>query len=80
VDEREPGDSVKTLGAMDSTAPTNQASSARYECRICWTVYDPAQGDELWQVPAGTPFEALPAHWSCPHCAAEKTGFLRCDD
>jgi rubredoxin len=54
--------------------------STRYECRICWTVYDPALGDEVWQIPPGTPFAALPPHWTCPNCAAEKTGFLVLDD
>lgn len=48
----------------------------RYECGVCWAVYDPAAGDPLWQVEPGTPFEALPEHWSCPNCAAERTTFL----
>lgn len=48
----------------------------RRECGVCWTVYDPAVGDPVWQVPPGTAFEDLPAHWSCPHCAAEKSRFL----
>lgn len=52
----------------------------RMECRICWTVYDPAAGDEVWQIPPGTPFAQLPAHWSCPNCSAEKPGFLVLDD
>ena len=49
---------------------------ARLECKICWHVYDPAEGDALWQVPPGTPFAALPDHWSCPDCAATKDQFL----
>ena len=48
----------------------------RFECRICWAVYDPARGDEVWQIPPGTPFTDLPPHWSCPRCAAEKREFL----
>ena len=52
----------------------------RMECRICWTPYDPAQGDEVWQIPPGTPFAALPPHWTCPNCSAEKSGFLKLDD
>ena len=28
----------------------------RLECKICWHVYDPAEGDEVWQIPPGTPF------------------------
>lgn len=52
----------------------------RLECRICWTVYDPALGDEVWQIPPGTPFTDLPPHWTCPNCSAEKGGFLVLDD
>ena len=52
----------------------------RLECKICWTVYDPALGDEVWQIPPGTPFADLPPHWSCPNCSAEKSGFLLLDD
>ena len=52
----------------------------RRECRICWYVYDPAEGDPVWQVEAGTPFESLPPHWSCPNCAAERSLFLAMDD
>jgi len=52
----------------------------RYECGVCWTVYDPASGDAGWQVEPGTPFEQLPEHWSCPNCAAERVKFLALDD
>jgi rubredoxin len=54
--------------------------ASRLECGVCWTVYDPAVGDEVWQIPPGTPFAELPAHWTCPNCAAEKTRFLVLDD
>ena len=50
------------------------------ECRICWHVYDPGEGDDVWQIPPGTPFDALPDHWRCPVCDAEKSGFLRVAD
>ncbi|MDZ7894474.1 MAG: rubredoxin [Sphingobium sp.] len=52
------------------------ADNARLECKICWHVYDPAEGDGYWQIPAGTPFAALPDHWTCPNCDAAKSGFL----
>jgi rubredoxin len=48
----------------------------RLECKICWYVYDPAEGDPVWQVPPGTPFGELPAHWACPNCAGDRTQFL----
>lgn len=51
-------------------------SAARLECGICWHVYDPAEGDEVWQVPAGTAFAALPEHWRCPMCDAPKHKFM----
>jgi len=52
----------------------------KMECKICWQVYDPAQGDEVWQIPPGTPFTQLPSHWSCPQCGAAKQDFLVIDD
>jgi rubredoxin len=51
--------------------------STRYECRICWHVYDPAEGDDVWQIPPGTPFEDLPEDWTCPTCEAGKDKFIR---
>ena len=53
-----------------------EAKSPLRECGICWYVYDPGEGDPMWQVPPGTPFEELPEHWSCPRCAGEKTRFM----
>lgn len=49
---------------------------ARFECGVCWHVYDPAEGDPLWQIPPGTPFAALPGHWTCPNCEAARERFL----
>lgn len=51
-------------------------AAARFECGVCWQVYDPAGGDPLHQIPPGTPFAALPAHWACPGCEAERSRFL----
>lgn len=46
------------------------------ECGICWHVYDPAVGDEVAQVPPGTPFAALLDDWRCPNCDAPKQKFM----
>jgi rubredoxin len=48
----------------------------RFECKVCWYVYEPAEGDVVWQIPAGTPFALLPPHWTCPNCSATKDQFL----
>ena len=46
---------------MNQLAATARiGDSTRLECRICWHVYDPAEGDEVDQVPPGTPFLSLP--------------------
>lgn len=56
------------------------AKLARYECGVCWQVYDPALGDTVWQVAPGTAFEDLPEEWSCPTCEAARHRFMRLAD
>lgn len=56
------------------------AAETRLECKICWYVYDPAAGDDVWQIPPGTPFTELPSHWSCPNCSGAKEQFLVVSD
>lgn len=56
--------------------PGELADDARLECKICWWVYDPAQGDAVWQIAPGTPFTALPAHWRCPVCDGAHEQFM----
>ncbi|MCB1335301.1 MAG: [NiFe]-hydrogenase assembly chaperone HybE [Roseivivax sp.] len=63
------------LGAADKISPL-----AIMECKICWTPYDPAEGDDTRQIEAGTPFVDLPADWSCPNCSAPKEQFLVNED
>jgi len=63
------------------SAPKNVASVERnknmqkYVCQVCGYVYDPAAGDPDNGVPAGTPFEKVPADWVCPVCGAGKDQF-----
>lgn len=56
------------------------ADSARMECGICWHVYDPAEGDDVWQVQPGTPFADLPDDWTCPNCDAPADKFMLLED
>lgn len=53
---------------------------SRLECKICWYIYDPAEGDDYWQISAGTPFAQLPDHWSCPQCDGARKDFLVIED
>jgi len=52
------------------------ADATRLECGICWTVYDPADGDDVAQIAPDTPFAALPEEWHCPNCDAPKSKFM----
>jgi len=49
---------------------------SRLECKICWWIYDPAQGDPVWNIPPGTPFAELPEHWKCPVCDGKRDQFM----
>ncbi|MCB6176690.1 [NiFe]-hydrogenase assembly chaperone HybE [Rhodobacter sp. Har01] len=63
------------LGAADRISPL-----AIMECKICWTPYDPAEGDDTRQVLPGTAFRDLPDDWACPGCQAPKAQFLVRED
>tara|TARA_B100002003_G_scaffold176667_1_gene164535 strand:- start:290 stop:1078 length:789 start_codon:yes stop_codon:yes gene_type:complete len=59
------------LGAADKIS-----ARAIMECKVCWTPYDPAEGDETRMIDPGTSFLALPEDWVCPNCSAPKAQFL----
>ena len=47
----------------------------KYVCTVCNWIYDPAVGDPDSGIAPGTPFEAIPADWSCPLCGVTKEDF-----
>ncbi len=47
----------------------------KYQCQMCGYIYDPEKGDPKNNIPPGTPFENLPADWTCPSCGAPKGAF-----
>lgn len=63
------------MSALDTLPP-----DTRFECGVCWRVYDPAEGDDYWQIPAGTAFAALPDHWTCPNCDTPREKFIALTD
>lgn len=46
-----------------------------HQCKHCFTVYDPAFGDELNGIAPGIAFAKLPKTYSCPTCEAPKKDF-----
>lgn len=47
----------------------------KYECGVCGYVYDPAEGDQVGNIPPNTAFAQLPEEWSCPIGGAGKEQF-----
>jgi rubredoxin len=67
-------------GPAPGETTRNYAADTRMECKICWQVYDPAEGDDVHQIPPGTPFADLPDFWRCPQCDAGPSSFLPIED
>ncbi len=51
----------------------------KYVCDVCGYEYDPAAGDPVNGVPAGTAWENVPADWVCPLCGVGKDQFSPVD-
>jgi hydrogenase-1 operon protein HyaF len=68
------------MTATDPGGARQAGLATRMECKVCWYVYDPAEGDPVWQIPPATPWSELPSHWTCPTCSTTRDGFLAVPD
>jgi flavin reductase (DIM6/NTAB) family NADH-FMN oxidoreductase RutF/rubredoxin len=59
-----------------SPAKDKRTEKTKYVCPACGYIYDPELGDPDNGYPAGTPFENLPADWTCPLCGTPKEEFV----
>ncbi|NER82562.1 MAG: rubredoxin [Leptolyngbya sp. SIO1D8] len=59
----------------ETDKPLTPKEMDRFECRACGYRYEPVKGDDRAKIPAGTPFEALPATWRCPVCGVPQKQF-----
>lgn len=59
---------------VDGPAP-KWPEAVEHQCTKCAYIYEPASGDATSGVPVGTPWEALPSEWGCPHCGASRSVF-----
>ncbi len=64
---------------LSLTKTKKEKKMAKWECRVCGYVYDPAKGDEDNGVKPGTAFEKVPEDWMCPACGASKDLFDKLD-
>lgn len=67
------------IGSSTTGESARLSDSTRLECRICWYVYDPSEGDPQEQIEPGTPFLNLPDYWRCPQCDSEPHVFIPMD-
>jgi hemerythrin-like domain-containing protein/rubredoxin len=49
--------------------------STKWKCTVCEYVYIPTKGEPERGIKPGTPFNELPADWTCPVCLAKKDAF-----
>ncbi len=49
----------------------------KWICTVCGYIYDPAVGDPINGVEAGTAFEEIPQDWLCPECGVGKEFFKK---
>lgn len=61
---------VEEKPVTTETDSPGKATGSVYSCDLCGYEYDPAEGDPDNGIPPGTPFEDLPADWTCPICGA----------
>jgi flavin reductase (DIM6/NTAB) family NADH-FMN oxidoreductase RutF/rubredoxin len=64
-----------TADGQENKPEKEERTMASYKCLVCGYVYDPAEGDSMSDIPAGTAFEDLPDSWVCPVCGAPKSEF-----
>ncbi|MEP3837621.1 MAG: rubredoxin [Algibacter sp.] len=48
-----------------------------YQCSDCMTIYDETYGDLTQNIPAQTPFDALPSTYQCSLCEGPKSNFKK---
>jgi rubredoxin len=75
IEDKEENPVIKT-----STQIPLQYKSEIYACPNCFTIYDPEFGDELNDIPSGTPFNMLPSTYACSVCDTEKADFILQND
>lgn len=47
-----------------------------WTCQDCGWIYAEAIGMAADGIPPGTPWDELPASWTCPECGAHKEAFV----
>jgi rubredoxin len=71
---------IRDLLCLTATSITTRAErDAKVQVPGVRIRHDPAIGDLVGRIEAGTPFESLPEDWVCPICGAGKDVFYPVD-
>ena len=65
---------------LDRLAAERVPPDARMQGKVCWYVYDPAEGCPEENILPGTPFRDLPDEFVCPDCGHPKSAFIPADE
>ena len=65
---------------LDAQRAKRIAASGRMQCKVCWYIYDPAEGCPEENILPGTPFRDLPDEFVCPDCGHPKSAFIPADE
>ncbi len=68
------------LELLDRIREARIGPETRMQCKVCWHVYDPAEGCPEAGAEPGTPFSELPGSFTCPDCGQPKEAFLPMDE
>ncbi len=80
------GDLPSTLSGANVSDEFDRLMSSRVhpdtrmQCKVCWYIYDPAEGCPEAGIEPGTPFADITNTWGCPDCGHPKSSFLPADD
>lgn len=65
---------------LDAQRAKRIAASGRMQCKVCWYIYDPAEGCPEENILPGTPYRDLPDEFVCPDCGHPKSAFIPADE
>ncbi len=77
--QRRLGNMIRILPESTMTMTELKESTTRgdrtWSCVVCGWVYAESAGMPAEGIPPGTPWEDVPASWTCPECGARKADF-----
>ncbi len=71
---------AEIAGLLDALARSRVGPETRMQCKVCWYVYDPAEGCPEWQIEPGTSFADLPDYFTCPDCGHPLSSFIPAEE